>query len=156
MDTMGMVLEVLQPEVISGSTLIADVQSDDFGNFFLAGDIAGQSVFGPDTVTTASQDMYVCKISPALSTSVQEGAATADRLHVHPNPSDGLLCVTLPKDMPPQTELLLLDAMGRTIVKERVASPQVRLETSDLPNGTYVLSTVGGLERWNARVVVAH
>lgn len=156
MDTMGMVLEVLQPEVISGSTLIADVQSDDFGNFFLAGDISGQSVFGADTITTASQDMYVCKISPALSTVVQEGTTRTDRSHVHPNPADDFLSVALPEGMPPQTAMLLTDALGRTVMQERVASPQVRLDTSTLPNGTYLLTALGGDQRWNARVVVAH
>lgn len=156
MDTMGMVLEVLQPELISGSTLIADVQSDDFGNFFLAGDISGQSVFGPDTITTGSQDMYVCKISPSLSTALPEPAPTTDPLYVHPNPADDRVFATLPAGMPPQTELLLLDAMGRTVIKERVSSPYVRLDTSSLPNGTYLLTLLGGGERWNARVVVAH
>ncbi|MGV3637303.1 MAG: hypothetical protein ACO1NQ_06600, partial [Flavobacteriales bacterium] len=37
LDTMGTVLEVVQPEAMGGYSLIADVQSDLFGNFYLCG-----------------------------------------------------------------------------------------------------------------------
>jgi hypothetical protein len=140
LDTMGTVLEVVQPQVLSGYSLVADVQSDLFGNFYLCGDMGGQVRFGPDTLESVSQDMYVTKISPRISTSVADAYwNTALQGTVHPNPTSGSVIL----DGPWRTEqLVLIDAQGRVVRSfGTVAHAQERrIDMSGLGSGVYLLS----------------
>lgn len=69
LDTLGNVLEVLQPDPLSGSTFIADVQSDGQGALYLC-DASGEVAFTNDTILCLSQDTYLSKVEPVIFTSL--------------------------------------------------------------------------------------
>lgn len=138
LDTMGTVLEVVQPQVLSGYSLIADVQSDLFGNFYLCGDMGGTVRFGPDTLESLSQDMYVTKLSPQLSTTVTDGYwAEALAGTVYPNPTTGPLTISGAW----RTERLdLFDMQGARVRSFSNSAQDQRIDLSGLDPGVYVLT----------------
>jgi hypothetical protein len=138
LDTMGTVLEVVQPQVLSGYSLIADVQSDLFGNFYLCGDVGGQVRFGPDTITCLSQDMYVSKISPVISTRLDEANwPIALEGAVYPNPTTGPITITGTW----RTERLELFDLRGSWVRSFAPNGQVRsIDLAGLEPGVYLLT----------------
>lgn len=138
LDTMGTVLEVVQPQVLSGYSLIADVQSDLFGNFYLCGDVGGQVRFGPDTLQCLSQDMYVSKVSPLLSTAVADTYwATALEGSVYPNPTTGPITITGAW----RTEWLELFDLRGSWLRSFAQNGQVRsIDLAGLEPGVYLLT----------------
>lgn len=138
LDTMGTVLEVVQPDVIAGYSLIADVQSDLFGNFYLCGDVGGEVRYGPDTITCLSQDMYVAKLSPQVSTGV-EPEVINDRslLTGYPNPTDGLIRISGSSAL---GSFELLDAHGRLVRRFTPQGQDPILDLGGLAPGIYVLT----------------
>ena len=137
LDTMGNVLELVQPELLSGYSLIADVQSDLFGNFYLCGDVGGTVRFTADTIQCLSQDMYVCKIGPQTSTAVSDRPVAATRdWAVFPDPSDGLFNLAGPER---GANLVLLDARGAEIRRWRATGSPMMVDIQDQAPGVYVL-----------------
>lgn len=138
LDTMGTVLEVLQPEAMGGYSHIADVQSDLFGNFYLCGDMGGTVRFGPDTLESLSQDMYVTKITPLLTTALPDGY-WADALvgTVYPNPTTGPLTISGTWGSP---QLDLFDVQGSLVRSFAAIGPDRRVDLSGLEPGVYVLT----------------
>lgn len=145
MDTTGVVLEAVQPDVLNGSSYIADVQSDVFGNFFLCGDVSGQVVFTADTVTCGSQDMYVCKISPQASVSVDTPVQERGDLRMWPNPASDRLFVENPA--PGNALLEVRDATGRLIITQSLQSGIGSVDTGLLPSGSYWATLVRSVGR---------
>lgn len=148
-DTMGTLLEAVQPEVLAGYSLIADVQSDLFGNFYLCGDIGGQVRFGPDTLQCLSQDMYVCKIGPDEA-QVVDGPAEADEgWTLYPNPAqDGITIVHAEREV-----AFTLHAMDGSLVRTVAPSAGPRaVDLSGLANGLYLVRDDRGRAQ---RLVVA-
>ena len=154
LDTTGVVLEVVQPDVLSGSSYIADVQSDIFGNFFLCGDVSGQVVFTNDTVTCASQDMYVCKISPQVPQSVVGIEVVAPDLRLWPNPAAEHVFVENPgREL---ARLDVWDATGR-LVSTQVVQPGVDVvEVGQLSDGLYHAVLVSGAIRTSQHLMIEH
>lgn len=153
MDTMGMVLEVVQPEVLSGSTLIADVQSDIFGNFYLCGDISGQAVFTNDTISCSSQDMYVCKISPQEDVSVRETRVVADGPRIFPNPANDQVLLEYGGRGRPPVEVR--DALGRLVLRTAVSGKLTSIDVNSLNPGTYHVTVGEGATRSVAQLLIA-
>lgn len=148
-DTMGTLLEAVQPEVLAGYSLIADVQSDLFGNFYLCGDVGGEVRFGPDTLQCLSQDMYVSKISPQLSTPVQDATRSQPRQwSVHPNPTNGPVTITGPLR---SGQLDLIDGQGALVRSFRTVGEGRSIDLSGLSSGIYLLTDRQG---GHARIVL--
>ena len=72
----------------------------------------------------------------------------------YPNPADDFVFVPLAERT--RGELLVLDASGREVVRQRIdaASPVVRVNVSGLANGTYTFQLAGGADRWSGRLVI--
>ena len=100
------------------------MQSDIFGNFFLCGDVGRDVVFTNDTVSCASQDMYVAKISPAVSTSVSEPTAGNGCSSRIPLPSSA---VGISRRKPTTQLIILRDAMGREVRRIQPTGDRVDL-----------------------------
>ena len=152
MDTMGTVLEVVQPEVLSGSTLIADVQSDIFGNFYLCGDISGQAVFTEDTISCTTQDMYVCKISPQTPTEITDAMRPDTGLALWPNPC---VTTTLIQAPPEYLRAEIHDATGRIVRSVGLKSGRAEIDVSNLHAGVYHVVAFAPGQQADRRLVVA-
>jgi hypothetical protein len=136
MDTTGIVQEVLQPEVLVGSCLIADVQSDDFGNFFISGDLSGQVQFTNDTITCSSQDTYVSKISRQITTEVVQEERPRS-ITLFPNPATDRVTLALDAPPAPGTTYVLVDALGRTARQGPITDDRTELPLDGLRAGYY-------------------
>lgn len=153
MDTMGTVLEVVQPDVLSGSALIADVQSDIFGNFYLCGDVTGEVVFTNDTISCATQDMYVCKISPVTVSGIAPSAGGGAQPVLWPNPTSDRFAVYTP---PGADRLEVFDLNGRMLITTSLKTARLEVNVAELPDGVYQVVVAGKDLRQCARVSVVH
>ena len=134
LDGAGNALEVVQPQVITGYSFIADVQTDIFNNIFVCGDVGGQVVFTNDTITCLTQDTYVSKISPDLNAGVAVDAEGTQAWSIFPNPASEAFFIQGDRDA--WRNVLLLDATGR-VVNEWAPGP--RFGVGGLPSGLYIV-----------------
>ncbi|RME92095.1 MAG: T9SS C-terminal target domain-containing protein [Bacteroidetes bacterium] len=82
----------------------------------------------------------------------QDPLREGERIHLYPNPSRGLLQVTLEGfDQP--GELLLYDLTGRPLYRAAVQNRVQSLELSALPAGIYWLRIINGERSWTRQVV---
>ncbi|MBK8615383.1 MAG: T9SS type A sorting domain-containing protein [Flavobacteriales bacterium] len=154
LDTMGTLLEVLQPQLLGGLSKIADVQSDDFGNFFLCGDVSGNVLFTNDTLQCTSQDMYVTKVVRDPSAGADELSTSVDRWSIFPNPAD--TWVTLRTDglgWRPE-RVIVLDLAGRVVQATPLRSDRDVLDVSALSSGAYRLVLEGAEQRTSRTIMV--
>lgn len=64
-------------------------------------------------------------------------------LSIYPNPTSGLLSVTMPAD----TEVQLFDMMGRLLMAKHCTKGITTLDLNDLPQGIYLLRASGSVRR---------
>jgi hypothetical protein len=153
-DGAGNVLEVVQPEIITGYSLIADVQTDIVGNIFVCGDVGGQVVFTNDTLTCLSQDTYVSKISPPAAQGAADILPSINGPRVWPNPATDMVFVENPGQQ--RVHLELWDATGR-LMSTLVLQPGVgTVDVAQLPNGVYHAVLLNGTARASQQLVIAH
>ncbi|MBL8000736.1 MAG: T9SS type A sorting domain-containing protein, partial [Flavobacteriales bacterium] len=148
-DTMGTLLEAVQPGVLAGYSLIADVQSDLFGNFYLCGDVGGQVRFGPDTLQCLSQDMYVSKLGPAVPQSVAERPSTAGSWTLYPNPAQDMFTIA---DAERDIAFTVHAADGTLVRSVPPATGPRTVDLGGLANGLYLVRDDRGRAQ---RLVVA-
>jgi hypothetical protein len=154
LDTMGTLLEVLQPELLGGYSKIADVQSDDFGNFFLCGDVGGGVLFTNDTIQCISQDMYVTKIIRDVSTTLSDVRPAAEEWSLYPNPTEGLLTVSFASMGWRPERATVLDVAGRVVRVTPLRSDRAELDLRMLAPGAYHLVLEGEGQRTSKPVVL--
>jgi hypothetical protein len=86
----------------------------------------------PRDIDTITIDVLAIGKSAPRFLRVREEAAS--RLVVWPNPASQLLHLELPMD---KSDVVILDALGRTVLKQRVESSASTLDISSLPPGVY-------------------
>lgn len=154
LETMGTLLEVLGPELVGGYTKVADVQSDDFGNFFLCGDVGGSVRFTNDTMQCISQDMYVTKIIRDVSSTVNEVGPAAGEWSLYPNPTEGLLTLSLGSMGWRPEQATVLDVAGRVVQLAPLRTDRAELDLRMLAPGAYHLVLEGAGRRTSKAVVL--
>lgn len=98
----------------------------------------------PVTTPTA---VTLIQIITGLPTAANEAAA-----QVWPNPASGTLHIALATAE--STTLTLLDALGRPVLTQAVATPEATLDVRHLPAGVYVLRGQQGGQAFTRRVVL--
>ncbi len=153
-DGAGNTLEVVQPEVLSGYSFIADVQTDIFDNIFVCGDVGGQVVFTNDTITCLTQDTYVSKISQQIAQSTGELGAPATGPRLWPNPATDRVFVE--NNGQERVRLELWDATGRLILVHPLQPGVDAVDVGLLPGGTYHAVLVNGNGRSSRPLMIVH
>ncbi|MBL7915475.1 MAG: T9SS type A sorting domain-containing protein [Bacteroidia bacterium] len=142
MDTNGDYIERLQPVTNGGGyTLVADIRADDFGNYYLCGDMEGNTVFTNDTIISLSQDMYVCKVSPVVVNGVSENNTLQNNFIVYPNPFHDIISVQFLASGNNRIELLSME--GKLLQEFTVSGQAAVLDFSRLKSGMYLLKGMG-------------
>ena len=142
MDTNGDYLERLQPQTNGGGyTLVADIRADYIGNYYLCGDMEGNVIFTNDTITSLSQDMYVCKVSPVVVNGISGPDGLKNEFMVYPNPSSGLVNIHFADAGEKNVELLTID--GKILLERMVTDLKTEFDLSQLQSGVYLI-------RWTA------
>jgi hypothetical protein len=115
------------------------------------------TITGPNVNISANgqfteQDMRTFCVSSGVGI---EEPATAGRLVVTPNPTDGLFTVVLPSDVAEGALLRLTDATGRTVAEQRIAAGTARADMDLSANsaGVYLLELLSQGQRRVERVV---
>ncbi len=60
---------------------------------------------------------------------------------IYPNPTNGMIHVTLDGNFPPETELVIIDSTGKIVLKQRNLNQENRIYLSGLPRGQYLVKT---------------
>lgn len=81
------------------------------------------------------------------------GIAPVDRqtIALHPNPASSELNVTLGSNTP--ATLYLIDALGQTVISQKMDSPEAKIDLRSLPSGLYILRAVTPQGTYNRRVI---
>lgn len=145
--------EVVQPQVITGYSFIADVQTDIFNNIFVCGDVGGQVIFTNDTLTCLTQDTYVSKISLELPQSVAGNSPIASGPSLWPNPATDRVFVENPgRD---RARLEVWDATGRLISAQVLQAGVNAVDVEQLPDGLYQAVLVSGSTPTSKQLMIA-
>lgn len=144
--------EVVQPEVVTGYSFIADVQTDIYDNIFVCGDVGGQVVFTNDTLTCLTQDTYVSKLSRQVPQSAAGIDAAAAGPRLWPNPATDRVFVENPG--PERARLEVRDATGRLISAQLLQAGVNAVDVQQLPDGTYHAVLMSGTARTAQRLVI--
>ncbi|MBK8341583.1 MAG: hypothetical protein IPK99_17120 [Flavobacteriales bacterium] len=138
LDTLGNLIEVLQPDPLSGSTFIADVQSDGQGALYLCGDVNGEVAFTNDTILCLSQDSYLSKVEPIISTSTgPDPVSSAFTWQLFPNPASDHAQVILDPRQNLPTSIVLRDALGRELRRTIPTSDRFIIDLLGLETGAF-------------------
>lgn len=138
MDTNGDYIERLQPVTNGGGyTLVADIRADDFGNYYLCGDMEGNTVFTNDTIISLSQDMYVCKVSPVVVNGIASSDGLQNNFVVYPNPTSGFVNIHFADTGEKKVELLTID--GKILLERNISDLKTVIDLSELQSGIYLI-----------------
>ncbi len=91
-----------------------------------------------------------CTVQPALGVSSRE----AIDFGVHPNPTTGVVNVTLDGPLSGQTQLTLYDLQGRHILSQNAVGNAETLHLDHLQNGIYLLSVENGQRKTTKKIVL--
>ncbi len=134
-DGAGNIVDVVQPDVLTGYSLIADVQTDIFDNIFVCGDVGGQVIFTNDTLTCLTQDTYVSKISQQVAQSTGENMLPTTGPRLWPNPATDHVFVE--HLGPERARMEVRDATGRLLLEQTLQPGVGMVDVEQLPTGTY-------------------
>jgi hypothetical protein len=98
----------------------------------------GQTVVEPLSGSSGSVNPGVQQPFEFFTVWVEEYALLAE-LNVFPNPTRQDVSLTLRGIVPDGMEYRLLDASGRVVIADRIASDRTQLALADLPAAVYVL-----------------
>jgi hypothetical protein len=150
-DLQSNVLSSLQPVTLSGSTLTADIDCNAQGNYYLCGDITGSTVFFNDTIITASQDMYVSRIVPVISTGVDK-PENAYKWTLYPNPASETMWLDAGDS--PVTEISLFNLQGQQVFSKQGRFAGITpISLTGLAEGSYLVRIWDG-NRYSCRRIV--
>lgn len=155
LDTLGNVIDVLQPDPLSGSTFIADVQSDGQGALYPCGDVNGEVAFTNDTILCLSQDSYLSKVEPVISTSLgPEDPGPSPSWQLMPNPASDRVQLFLDAAEGRPSSIVLRDPLGRELRRIRPTGDRVDLDLLGLATGTYLVEVTRNDLREARRLMV--
>ena len=161
-DTTGQLLDVhfnspgCGPHTYQGFTdaAIQDILFTDDGMAYIWGDYHGYN----DGTTNDPLQRFVTRLyGPDFSTGVEARAEDAGSVRVYPNPASSQVVVELPTLHARNAELVLKDAMGRTVLHRNISGQQgqVVLAVESLAEGLYLLEVLGdGARVYSGKLVV--
>lgn len=117
----------------SGDTTVATVNA---GTGLLHASAAGTAII---TYTSAAGCAVTDTIGIMDCTTLSALSLSADDLHIFPNPANDKLFITLPANKSGCT-IEVVDATGKSIVREELQTGKACMDISMLPNGFYLLN----------------
>jgi serine protease len=105
---------------------------------------------------TTAPGRFSLEFRPGTATATS--AASAAQLSVYPNPAHRSFTLSLPLGAPQRAEMVLIDALGRSVRQQQVqlpaAGPSAPIDVRGLPAGVYVLRLQTGLQLLTQRLVI--
>jgi aminopeptidase YwaD len=73
---------------------------------------------------------------------------------IRPNPADAFIQIEL--DNPEKSHVRMFDLSGKMIISQNFYGNKIQLNTTDVPNGTYVLNIAQNGKEFNEKVIIQH
>ncbi len=114
---------------------------------------------GTFTVTLVAENSLGCSetFTKQLVIAEPQGLdanSIAGRLICYPNPTYGLLNIALPLNVQPEAQLIVLDATGRKVMHQQLASGhKIIMDMQAYAKGFYVIQILDGKQIWQSRIV---
>lgn len=155
-------------EVHIGDTVLSEDQNDLY--FFSYGgtvSIAGGTLEAPtgiaawDSTFFVSGSDYVAKKSfadlglqqvyPMITTGINDDFAM--EVSIYPNPSDGLLKISLGQQVSGFAQVAISDLQGRTLWEGETPSGKIEVNLTGLASGVYIVNVIAGSKRAVEKIV---
>ena len=128
--------------------LISGILFTDDDRCYIWGDYHGYT----DGTTSDPQQRFVTRLyGPDIGMGVP--TATAPTLQFYPNPASTALTLRL-EALPANAELVLRDALGRTVLRQRIAAQYTTVPVHELPSGCYSAELLAHGQRTARHTVV--
>ena len=116
------------------------VSLDDDGKVYVVGSFTETTDFDPNESTyrltsKGSSDIFVLKLNEFGNVDLEKNLQPS-QLTLHPNPSNGLVNITLPEGVH-QAQVHLANTLGQTVYQQPIQPTQNQLNLTHLPNGIY-------------------
>ncbi len=113
---------------------------DNLGKVYATGYFDGRVDFDPNIgnhhlTTVGDEDIFVLKLN-ALGIVNLENNLQPSHLTLHPNPSNGLVYITLPEGAP-QAHVHIANTLGQTVYQQFISPARNQLNLAHLPSGIY-------------------
>lgn len=136
----------------NGDNGAVSIASDNSGGIFL-GSRYGSTVFvGPDSLTTSSPiEVLVARFTCNGVVGVQEQIQTSESSVIYPNPTNGILNVSV--NYQPQL-IVVCNSLGEEVLCKSDCALQTQLDLSGLAAGLYLVTVMGENEIQTARIII--
>jgi len=132
---------------------IAGIARAPNGDYYIWGAYHGYS---DGTTNDTLQRMVTRLHGGEIGLGVAQASVPTPAMRVYPNPASTQVTVELDA-LPPNAQLLLRDALGREVHRQRIAGHYTTLQLQHLPNGCYNLEILGPASRIaHQRIHVQH
>jgi hypothetical protein len=132
----------------SGYTRLGDIDVDNTGNVYVVGSIQNTCdldfTAGTSYATSAGiADAFVFKLDQPTFVSVSRQAENAVDIRLFPNPAASVINI---ENAPIGSQLLIVDALGRTAMSQIINAENSQISTAALSNGVYFFQFRTGSE----------
>jgi uncharacterized protein YuzE len=132
----------------SGYTRLVDIDIDNTGNIYVAGNFQNSCdldfTAGTSYATSAGgDDAFVFKLDQPTFVSVSRQAENAVDIRLFPNPAASVINI---ENAPVGSQLLIVDALGRTAMSQIINAENSQISTAALSNGVYFFQFRTGSE----------
>ncbi len=121
-------------------------------------DFAGQMDACVNTMQSGAIHDYFVIIKPKTPLAIDDYPAEVSKLKVFPNPTSGDFTIDRPDQMAQgKIQIVLTDVYGRKMLEQEYTGKQsIKVSTSGLPSGIYLLSAFSNGKKWSQKVVISH
>ena len=109
-----------------------------------------EDLFNGDGGSINSVTLYLCNIEQSLSTN----DFLFSNVSIYPNPTNDFINITLSEKVTNETNFVLYDIQGRSIVEKNTRDNFTRISTANLTEGVYLLSIKNGGLKTTKKIVV--
>ena len=112
---------------------------------WMPSNVTGASIVVTPTTTTTYSVMGVSSCGTAsaivtqnvsLCTGIIE-TLTYSNVNLYPNPNFGIVTIELSSELTENVSLVIIDALGKIVISEKLTTKSTTINTSDLDNGVY-------------------
>ncbi len=143
-----------------GSDYISDFEMDTYGNIYFGGAFNDTVDFDPGTnvfnltAITGNRDSYIMKLSGTNSAAITDFTnETNTNITMYPNPTNGIVTIDFGQNNLTQTNLQLIDVLGKVVYNGPVTSQLTTLNLNGYSNGVYIIQFSNQEERQTYKLV---
>jgi hypothetical protein len=107
-----------------------------------------------DSNHVSSANVVVVPTTDPLS--VNEGNQSTSNFYFYPNPVNNYLNINLTSQTKNNSTILITDIIGRILITEKNNNQNIKLNTTNIPNGLYLLSIINEDSITTKKILIQH